>query len=717
MKWNKKDISPEQVKEISVKYGCDLLTASIFVRRGICDGDSIRYFLENDLRLLRNPFALDGMEDAVERILAAKEEGEKVLVFGDSDVDGITGTVIITRYLRELGMDVSWRIPGSADPYGLSLEAVEEFAAAYGTLIITVDCGISRFAEIKRANELSVDVIVTDHHEPQEQLPEAFAIINPKLKESKYPFKDICGCVVAFKLVSALRFAMNSELYAQPISLLNARPLNDAWIVEVAKMRNLSVIELLSETIVPGMIPITDTRLPAFLEGQQILVWDAPLQKKAFSVIFGNKVDIGMVDAAVQIGASFPSVAGKSLVRIKELSAAAKYHEKEAGELEIFISLFKSFVQKKQRKLNENDIYDMQLAALGTIGDIMPLLNENRIIVRRGFKTLLPGNSTKASTVKPGPGISELLDKLELSGSRVELKEIGWKICPVINAARRMGEPEKAAQLFFEKDPLKREKIATELIAMNKKRKVLEDEVWSFSEPEGYKSLAGFNNKFSLAFGTEINKGITGLVAQHLVKRFKVPSIAVSFGDDVYTGSIRSLRGYNACVLLEQCNDLFIDSGGHTYAGGFSLIKENWNNFIDRLKTISSTVEYEEKEDGEIIYIDAELPQEYLNPDILGLIDLFTPYGNKNEELIFLAKNLLVEEINFIGKNESKHLKLLLVSAKHKWPAIFWEAAERVLNKEFGKNDRIDVVCSFTRDWFRGIPTPQMMIHDLRKST
>jgi single-stranded-DNA-specific exonuclease len=317
MNWVKKSISPEQVKEISAQYGCDLLTASILVRRGITCGDAIQFFLEDDLRYLRNPFELPGMEDAVERILAAKEEGEKVLIFGDSDVDGITGTVLLNEYLVGIGMDVSWRIPGGDDPYGLSFEAVEEFSAAYGTLIITVDCGISRLAEIKRAAELFIDVIVTDHHEPQEELPEALVIINPKLKDTTYPFKDLSGCGVAFKLVSALRFALNNELYAQPMCLLNTRPLNDAWVVEAVRMRNLVVTGSITETVVPGMVSIADTRLPSFLEGQQILVWDAPLQKRVITKLFGTGVEIGMMDVAEEIGKEIPTAAGKSLIRLR----------------------------------------------------------------------------------------------------------------------------------------------------------------------------------------------------------------------------------------------------------------------------------------------------------------------------------------------------------------------------------------------------------------
>jgi single-stranded-DNA-specific exonuclease len=727
MNWEKKDIPPEKVKEISSKYGCDLLTASILTRRGITTGESIKFFLEEDERFLHNPFEFPGMEDAVERILAAKEEGEKVLVFGDSDVDGITGTVLLSEYLTGIGMDVSWRIPGADDPYGLSLEAVEEFAAAYGTLIITVDCGISRLDEIKRANELSVDVIVTDHHEPQDELPEALAIINPKLKDTTYPFKDLAGCAVAYKLVSALRFAQNSELYGQPMCLLNTRPLNDAWIVEAAKMRNLVIIGTLNETIIPGMLHIGDTRLPAFLEGQQILVWDAPLQKRVFAKLFGNGVEIGMLDVAPEIGREIPSIAGKSLLRIKELSAVAKYADRETGELDVLANLFRSFVRKRENRGNAGSsvpagaavpVYETQLAAIGTVGDIMPLLDENRIIVRSGVRSLIPSSSGKggpAGGKGPKPGISELLDKLELSGSHFDVKDIAWKLCPAINAGRRMGSPEKAAALFFEKNAALREKLALELVAMNKQRKQLEEEIWGNVEQMAYKTFSEFGEKIVLVYGEEINKGVTGLIAQRAARRFNVPAVAVSFAADAYTGSIRSARGFNIGSLLEQCGDLFIDSGGHEFAGGFSLVPANWELFNERLKNAALSMELGEAPE-EVIIIDAELPQEYLSPDILNLVDRFAPYGKDNDPLVFLAKKLFIEDLNFIGKNESKHLRMTLATAKHKWPCLYWDAAGRVINKEFNKGDYVDVVFTITRDWYKGIATPQMMVCDLQKS-
>ena len=710
MKWDKKDIPPEQVKNISSKYGCDLLTASILARRGHTTGDSIRYFLEDDLMSLRNPFVMDGMEDAIERILAAKDEGEKVLVFGDSDVDGITGTVLLAGYLEGIGVDVSWRIPTGDESYGLSMEAVEEFAAKDGTLIITVDCGISRFSEIKRAAELSVDVIITDHHEPQEEVPEALVIINPKMKESTYPFRNLSGCCVVYKLVSALRFAQKSELYDQQICLLNTRPVNEAWVIEIAKIRNLTVTGRLTETIVPGMVSITETRLPSFLEGQQILVWDASLQKQTLKKLFGTGVEIGMFDIAPQIGKEIPQTAGQSLLRIKELSKTAKYQDKELTELDVFVNLFTSFNKRlsdKNQSESEAESADIQLAALGTIADIMPLLDENRIIVRQGLKSLKR---------KPRQGLLQLLKQLDLAGRHFDTKDISWKLCPTINAARRMGKAETAASLFFEKDPIKREKLAEELVTMNESRRGLEDETWAITEPMAYKSFAEFDEKLAIVYGEKINKGVTGLMAQRISRTFNVPGIAVSFSNDLCTGSLRSARGYNVCALLEQCNDLLIDFGGHKAAGGFSMIMSNWDSFLQRIKNISLAIEFEKQEDEECILIDAELPHDFLTPDILKLIDRFEPYGKENEQLIFMSKKLAVKELNFIGRPDAKHVKMLLDAGKYKWPALYWQSAERVHNKEFGINDKVDIVFNITRDYFKGNETPQMMILDLRRS-
>ncbi|MDR0388698.1 MAG: single-stranded-DNA-specific exonuclease RecJ [Spirochaetaceae bacterium] len=709
MNWEKKDVPAELVRELASKYGCDLLAASVFARRGLLEGGELRYFLEDDPRHLHNPFELPGMEDAVDRILVAKDGGEKVLVFGDRDVDGITSTALICSALAKQGMKVSWRLPTGNDTYGLSVKAVEEFAAAGGTLIITVDCGISNLTEARRAAELGVDMIITDHHNPQDELPEALAIVNPKLKDSRYPFRDLAGCGVAYKLASALRFAQKSRLYGHDICLFNQRPVNNAYVVEIAKLRNLSLIDRLVETIVPGMVDIGNTRIPAFLEGQSIFVWDAPLQKKTLEKIFGSGAEPYMpdiLDLAPQIAEEIPPTAGKSLLRIKELSRIARYTEKNLTELDLFINLFTSFVHKKEKTFDADDYGELQLAALGTIADIMPLRNENRIIVKTGLDSLMK---------KPRPGLSELLYKLEFSGKRIGASDISWNLCPAINASGRMGNAAKAAALLLEENPRERDKLADEVISMNEERKKVGQTTWAAVEPLAEKSLEHYGGNMVLAAGETIFRGVTGIMANSLISRFKVPALVVSFNEEIATGSFRSLRGYNVRGLLEQCADLFIDWGGHDFAAGFSMPVKNWDTFLERLENAAQTIELGSLEDEETINIDAELPHGYITPDIFTLVDRFEPCGEANPPLVFMARGLKIVNIDFVGKNGAKHAKLTLDTGKHKWPAMYWQAADKV-REEFDLNDKVDLVFKFSRNWFNGIETPQIIITDLRRA-
>jgi single-stranded-DNA-specific exonuclease len=706
MKWEKRDISPGTVKDISSKYGCDLLTASILARRGILAGEDICYYLEDDPRYLRNPFLLPGMEDAVDRILAAMEEKERVLVFGDRDVDGITGTALMTGFLRSRGLEVSWRLPMGDEPYGLSIKAVEEFAANYGTLIITVDCGISNHAETARAGELGVDVIITDHHNPQETIPNALAIVNPKLPGASYPFRDLAGCGVAYKLASALRFALKSELYGQNVCLLNIRPVNEAWIVEAVKLRNLTMLSSLSETVVPGMVSIGNTRLPAFLEGQQILVWDEPLQKRSLAKIFGSSVEFHMLDIAPEIGRDIPAAAGKSLLRIKELSRIARYSEKESGELDVFVNLFIAFTRKRGNYFSADDAEELQLACLGTLADIMPLKDENRIIVRRGLGSLME---------KPRPGIAELLFKLDLAGRRIGTQDISWQLNPAINSAGRMGNPEKAAALFLETEGSRRDVLAEDIIVMNADRKKLGGDIWSIVEPQAAGNLKTFSDRLALAWGDAIPRGVTGIMANRLLGRFKVPSMAASFGAELITGSLRSAKGYDLRFLLEPCADLLLDWGGHDCAAGFSMEKKNWEVFLDRLKTASYSMELKDASGEENLVVDAELPLNYLTPDILKIVDRFEPYGEENEPLNFLARGLKISDISLMGKTEIRHVKLTLDTGKHRWPAVYWQAAEKV-KREFDLGDRVDLVFTVGRNFFNGNETPQLVVMDLKVS-
>ena len=332
--WIKTPVTKQQIEPLCTKYNIDQLLASIFVRRGITTGQDILYYLESDLRFQHNPFLFNSMEDAVERINQAEEEGEKVLIFGDRDVDGVTSTTILYEYLKQRKVDVQCRLPLESDGYGLSKKAVEDFAAQDGTLIITVDCGISNYEEIAYAASLGIDVIITDHHNAPETLPQAVVILDPKEPDTGYPFADISGAAVAYKLVSALRFS-HSDFYNSEICIIDIEvpeqhgvpePVEgQSAIINCIKIRNLVKVKELHETITPGKTSIYDLKLPYFLQGQVIYAWDAAKTKQALAQLFGNGIEFNIYDLRSQVAQVIPSVKNLTTEQINNSSKIAKY--------------------------------------------------------------------------------------------------------------------------------------------------------------------------------------------------------------------------------------------------------------------------------------------------------------------------------------------------------------------------------------------------------
>jgi single-stranded-DNA-specific exonuclease len=711
MNWNKKDVSPLTVKELSARYGLDLLTASILARRGITEPGELLYFLEDDPRYLRNPFLFAQMEDAVDRILLAADEGEKVLVFGDRDTDGVTSTVLMVEALREAGIEPLWRVPLAKEAYGLSLAAVEEFAAAGGSLIVTVDCGISNRDEIARAAELGIDVIVADHHRLQAgDPPEALAVIDPKLPDSGYPFRDLAGCGVVYKLASALKLA-RTGIYKQQIALLNVRPVNDAYAVEAVRLTNLAPTGRIVETIVPGMLDLGRTRLVPFLQGRQIFVWDGELQRRLLEKALGKGAEVLFYDLAPDAAGYIPQTKGLSLMRLKELSRIGRYSSSPLEEIDVLENIFVSFALKKADWFGEDDLQRLQLVALGTIADIMPLRDENRILVRRGLAAL---------NQRPRAGLSELFQKAGLLGKRLGAGDIAWQVTPIINAAGRMGSADKAVSLLLGQDKAGREAAADEVIQMNVERRRLGGETWDAIYPLARASLAARGDKLALVGSADVHRGITGLLASKMTGVLKVPAIVVSFQEDgTAVGSIRSVRGFPVSSFLEACADLFIDYGGHDAAAGFSLPMADWAEFEARSSAYCEALELEDGEES--IEVDAELPHDYLKPDIAAVAERFEPFGEANEPLVFLSRDVPIADAQLVGKKEQNHLKLTLDFGKHKWPALFWDGAQR-LQRDFSfdndskRGDRIDLVFKVTINRFNGMEQPQLEVFDARRA-
>ncbi len=705
MKWNKKDINKSQVKQLSDIFNLSLLSASILVRRGVTKPSELLFYLESDLRYLHNPFLFDEMEDAVDRILQAASEEEHVIILGDRDVDGITSTVILKEALAEIGIDARWSLPEGDEPYGVTRQAIEKFAHEDGSLIITVDCGISNIKEITYAAECGIDTIILDHHLPAHDLPPAVAIINPKMFDTSYPFAHLAGCGVTLKVIWALIFG-KTPFYKEEIVLLHVHPGNETFILDAVRLVNMIEMDRISENIVPGLVKLEQTRLRDFLVGRHIFVYEEDVQVKMLKKVFGNATDIQVHDIAPVLWKEYQVLRGKSLLELREKSRASLYTEEMPKELDILVSLFTAYFTVSFKK--QSDIFEksFDLVALGTIADMMPLSNENRILVKRGMELL-----NKAER----KGLHELLFQQNLLGKKIGTTDVGWQITPVINAAGRMGEPGRAVELFLTNSTEERADLTAKILSLNKARKKLGESVWGGVISQAEKQLDTMDGKMVLVIDRKIKRGITGIIASRLVSYFGVPALVIAYVDNNLVGSMRSINGFKVKEFLSNFSDLFIDYGGHDYAAGFSLPESNLEKFLFSVRNKARKTEILQKRE-ETLMIDAELPLKYLQPDLIKTVEMFEPYGEGNPPLVFLTRGLKIASADIMGKSAQQHVRLLLDSGQYKWPGVFWRAAERV-GIEFSVGDTVDVVFRLGRNYFQNTERLQLTVLDIKRGS
>ncbi|MCX7026199.1 MAG: single-stranded-DNA-specific exonuclease RecJ [Spirochaetes bacterium] len=715
MRWIKSEIDQDLVRSMSRSYGVDLLTASILARRKVTEPEQVLYFLENDLRHLHNPFLFHAMEDAVDRILLAAEETEKVLVFGDSDTDGVTATTLMVEALAEVGLKASFRVPRGEEPYGLSLAAVEDFAAEGGSLIITVDCGISNHEEVQKAAELGIDVILCDHHRLQTgKAPDALAVIDPKVEGCGYPFRDLAGAGVAFKMAMALRFA-RTGLYKQSVALLSIRATetkgetaSKKYEIQALRLHNLVPAGSFSEFLEPGSVRRGEVleRLAAFLVGRSLFVYDDAQTKRDFTLVFGGNVDLETYDIQPDITAIFPELTGSNLAMLGKELHIGRYSSEPEREMGVLEELFSILARKKAGAFGADSGDFLQLAALGSIADLMPLRDENRIIVKRGVEAL-------ASS--PRKGIKELLKALGL-GRSLSATDVAWQITPLLNAAGRIGSPEIALRLLMSEDQAERNLAVEEIQKANGERKKMSAEVWEVVYPLAGEMFQKTQGRYILVGSPLVKSGITGLLASRIVGVFKVPAIVVAFREDgTAVGSVRSFNGFKISSLLAACSDFFIDYGGHDSAAGFSLRLSDWEVFSEKAKAYMDAAEITIAE--ETIVIDAELPHSYLKPELKKTCEFFEPFGEENRSLVFLARDVPMVDAQIVGKAAKSHLKLTLDFGQYKWPALLWDGAER-LERDFSfkARDRLDLLFKVTTNRWNGEEKPQLELYDLRRT-
>lgn len=711
--WRKEPVSVELVRKLNESYGVDYITASLLARRGAVEPDDVRYMLETDVSYLHNPFLFDEMEGFVDRVLQAQEAGERVCVFGDRDVDGITSTVLLVQELRSMGIETLWRLPEGDEPYGLTMDGIRDAHEHHVTLAITVDCGISNTEEIAYARTLGIDVLITDHHLAGSVIPAASAVINPKLPGCGYPFAHLAGCGVVAKCVWALRFA-SSDFFREEMILLHAYPGSTApgketVIIEAVRMKNLMEEERLVEEIVPGVIKPHQSRMLRFLDcGIPILALDVDVERRLLRQAFGAKIEIHLGELRGQFEQVLPQVLGKSLFALKRMSRSVRY-TKTASELDVLVSLFNAFVLRTVPALSSEYEKILDLVALGTVGDLMPMVDENRILVKAGMRAMTEGFRKE---------LLALLTMQNLVGKRLSTTDIGWQLTPVINASGRLGKPQVAVNMFLAENMRSCEEYAGELMRLNRERQRQGEDLWERLLPKARSSHSEFDGKFLMVEDATVSRGLTGIMASRLLKQFNAPSMVIAqLGDERVTGSIRSPQHFNVRDFLAAFEDLFLDYGGHRCAGGFSMERKHLDSLRTRISDTIALLQEQDIDSEEPIMIDAQLPSGYMTPQLISLVEIFEPYGEGNPPLQFLIQGAKVEEIQLLNRSKGSgpsHVKMQILFGQYRWPALYWNGGDAV-DVDFSAGDEVDLVFRMGRNYFRNNESIQLTVVSLRR--
>ena len=553
-KWNQ--AAPDRSAVLAlVEAGLPALAATVLCARGVDTPEAAAAFLAAADAPLHDPMLLRDMDRAVERMERALAGNEYIAVYGDYDVDGITSTCLLTRFLSARGARVIPYIPDRLEEgYGLNREAVELLADKGVTLIVTVDCGITAVEEARYAASLGLDVIITDHHECKDELPQAVAVVDPHRRDCGYPFPCLAGVGVALKLALALT---------------------------------------------PG--------------------------------------------------------------------------------------------SERERVLSEY----ADLAAIGTVADVMQLSGENRAIVRRGLQAL-------ARTRRPG--LRALIREAGAEGKSLTASCIGFTLAPRINAAGRMGCAPVAAELLLTEDPGRAEALSHALCALNRERQSIEGRIYEECLARLERESAGQRRSIVLA-GEGWHQGVVGIVASRLAEKYACPTFMICVQDGRGKGSCRSFGGFNLFRALESCADLL-----EALAAGFTILEEHIGAFRQR---IDRCVEEwtGEHELASALEVDAELPDENLLTveEVAGL-DLLEPYGAGNPKPVFSLSGCTVSSLAEVGGG--RHLKLRLSRGGHLLDAIFFSVGAAETGVAPG--DRIDVTFTPQINEFRGNRSVQLQLCDLR---
>jgi single-stranded-DNA-specific exonuclease len=525
---------------------------------------------------------------------------------------------------------------------------------------------------------------------------------------SGYPFEHLAGCGVAAKVIWALRFS-KTDFYREECILLHAQPGHDTIIIQAMRIQNLLVIDRVIEEVNPGLLSPSQSKALSFLScGLPILVLDAQAELVQLKQAFGKKIDIHLVEMRPQMEAVMPVMKNKGLFALSNLSRAIKYSPFGRDELQVLYTLFVAYCMKKHPSLDSDYESILDLVAIGTVADLMPMEDENRILVKRGLKVLAQG---RRESLMP------LFSMQNLLGKQLSTSDISWQISPVINASGRMGKPSVALEMMLSSDLGQTEELAGQLLRLNKERQKLGEESWARLLKMAKDRFEATGSKLVVVEDSTLSRGITGVMASRLLKQFNAPALVLAtVAEGRVSASMRSPDSFNARDFLSRFSDLFLDFGGHACAGGFSMDISQLHSFKQRVMDEIDTMDCLPDEVEEV-NIDCTLPEAYMTPDIIKVVEFFEPYGEKNPPLVLLMEGAVIENIQIMNnKNGSvQHVKMTLAFGQYKWPALYWNAADRI-GRDFDVGTAVDIVFRLGRNYFRNQETLQITVLDLKPS-
>ncbi len=357
----------------------------------------------------------------------------------------------------------------------------------------------------------------------------------------------------------------------------------------------------------------------------------------------------------------------------------------------------------------------IELVTIGSLADLMPLVNENRLMVSLGLEKI--NNKEKQGEAFRMPSIFTpfmyLVQEQKMLDKPISVMDLVYQITPVINATGRLGVPDKAVQFFLETDSPDLASRAREILAINEERKKIVSKLWDKYLSVAKKSYDELKGRFVILAGKDLHRGVTGLLASRLSEYFQAPAMVVSFQESRATGSVRSYGGLNVKNMLEEFRSSFNDFGGHDFAAGFSIQLEAWSGFhsafVNRIKS------FEIQTEETSVIIDAELPHEYVTPEVASEILKLEPFGEGFPPLKFVVQKVKIDIIQIIGKN-GDHLRMTLAIGEHKWVALFWNTASRV-GIDFKEGDFIDILFHFKQNYFKGQSSMQMVLEDIKQAS